>query len=235
MLSAYAVGYKTFLDSSFQIDLADASVKGIDRAPTQSLTKAVEQSNQFIVSLKSEIEENASTAFLYTNVTLVITIIGSILAITWFIDTRIVTPLNRVTELSKRIAAGNFTGENEIKTKDQIGQVAVNFHAIQKDLSSVIRGVIKDINHLGVIVTELVTAIDTVKHSLEKQIGQTQLVDGSIEQLSTIGHQIDQATDKSAEYVVKSSADAYKGIETVGKNVEISESMMQANQEEGLR
>ena len=64
MLSAYEVGYKTFLDSGFQIDLADASVKGIDRAPTQSLTKAVEQSNQFIVSLKSEIEENASTAFL---------------------------------------------------------------------------------------------------------------------------------------------------------------------------
>lgn len=228
MLAAYEVGYKTFMDSGFQIDLADASVKGIDRAPTQSLTKAVEQANQFIVSLKSEIEESASNAFFYTNLILIITIIGTIVLITWFIDSRILTPLNRVTELSKRIAAGDFTGEIKLSTKDQIGQVAVNFRAIQNDLSHVIQGIIDDINHLGTIVTELVSDIDTVKHSLEKQIEQTQLVDSSIEQLSNIGHQIDQATDKSAELVEKSSADAHEGIDTVSKNVEISESMMQA-------
>ncbi|WJG08553.1 methyl-accepting chemotaxis protein [Aliiglaciecola sp. LCG003] len=228
MLAAYKEGYNAFLLSGFDIDVADKSVSGIDRAPTESLTAAVDKTNGFILGLKSDIEESADSAFLITNVTVALAIIASIILITWFIEVRILNPLNQVSTLSRQIAGGDFTTKITSTTSDQIGQVADNFNLIQDDLSKVLFGIFDDLKQLGQLITSLIHAFNAVKKGLNSQIEQTQSVNDIVTELNINGSAINGAIQQASEFVTKSTEDAEQGRKVFQQNVDISQNMMAA-------
>ncbi|MEP4891519.1 MAG: methyl-accepting chemotaxis protein [Aliiglaciecola sp.] len=228
MLRAYEAGYEVFLSSGFNIELADKSVKGIDRAPTESLNRAVEATNQYVLGLKQQIESRASSVFVYTNVIIILTILLCILAVSWFINVTVLTPLNRLTEVSKQIAAGDFTGQIESTTRDQIGLVTDNVKLIQNDLSKMLSRILGELKELGEIINNLVEAFQTVKQGLKSQVDLTQNTNERVEQLTQTGSDIDSAIKKASEFVASSTEEAAQGQVVFKQNVLISQSVMDA-------
>ncbi|MDO6695659.1 methyl-accepting chemotaxis protein [Aliiglaciecola sp. 3_MG-2023] len=228
MLLAYESGYDSFLTSGFDIAVADNSVKGIDRAPTKSLNNAVEATNQYVLGLKKQIESRASSVFIYTNVIIIVTILICILAVSWFINASVLTPLNRLTDVSKQIAAGDFTGQIESTTRDQIGRVTDNVKLIQNDLSKMLSRILGELKELGEIINDLVEAFQTVKHGLKSQVDLTQKTSDRVEQLTQTGIEIDGAIKKASEFVAASTKEADQGRMVFKQNVTISQSVMDA-------
>ncbi|WP_342807148.1 methyl-accepting chemotaxis protein [Alteromonas sp. M12] len=228
MLQAYESGYDAFLTSGFDIGVADNSVKGIDRAPTESLNNAVEATNQYVLGLKKQIESRASSVFIYTNVIIIVTILICILAVSWFINASVLTPLNRLTDVSKQIASGDFTGEIESTTRDQIGLVTDNVKLIQNDLSKMLSRILGELKELGEIINNLVEGFQTVKHGLKSQVDLTQKTNDRVEQLTQTGNDIDGAIKKASEFVASSTKEADQGRTVFKQNVMISQSVMDA-------
>ncbi|GAA6184111.1 methyl-accepting chemotaxis protein [Aliiglaciecola sp. NS0011-25] len=228
MLQAYESGYDAFLTSGFDIGVADNSVKGIDRAPTESLNNAVEATNQYVLGLKKQIESRASSVFIYTNVIIIVTILICILAVSWFINASVLTPLNRLTDVSKQIASGDFTGEIESTTRDQIGLVTDNVKLIQNDLSKMLSRILGELKDLGEIINNLVEGFQTVKHGLKSQVDLTQKTNDRVEQLTQTGNDIDGAIKKASEFVASSTKEADQGRTVFKQNVMISQSVMDA-------
>nr|WP_252729386.1 methyl-accepting chemotaxis protein [Aliiglaciecola lipolytica] len=228
MLQAYESGYDAFLTSGFDIGVADNSVKGIDRAPTESLNNAVEATNQYVLGLKKQIESRASSVFIYTNVIIIVTILICILAVSWFINASVLTPLNRLTDVSKQIASGDFTGEIESTTRDQIGLVTDNVKLIQNDLSKMLSRILGELKELGEIINNLVEGFQTVKHGLKSQVDLTQKTNDRVEQLTQTGNDIDGAIKKASKFVASSTKEADQGRTVFKQNVMISQSVMDA-------
>lgn len=228
MLEAYEAGYAVFVAANFDIGLADLSVKGIDREPTQSLNNAVEAVNGKISTLQTASKSQSDAAALYTNLLVLITVVVTIFLIIWFVNTHILLPLNNVAETSQYIAKGDFTTVVNKTTVDQIGQVADNFSLIQSGLSKVLSGIFSDVKQLGVIIAELFSAFEYFKAGILTQINETNKLSGSMQQMTHSNDSVNDAISQANSFVNESNALADKGQLMFDENVKTSQIMLQA-------
>ncbi|MBL4630390.1 MAG: methyl-accepting chemotaxis protein [Paraglaciecola sp.] len=193
MLKAYLAGYDAFIASGKNISIADTSVKGIDRGPTENLNKAVEAVNNNILGLKAKANERAQEALLFTEIVTLVVVVLILIVVSVFISKKILAPLKNITLASKQIAEGDFTGHIENGGSDEIAQVASNFVQIQKGLSDVLRGIFADIRGLGSIIENLFSAFEKVKVGLTKQIKETTKLASNMQQLSDSNDSVNNA------------------------------------------
>ena len=228
MLVAYEAGYAAFVAANFDIEIADLSVKGIDREPTQNLNKAVEAVNGKISTLQTNIESQSDAAALYTNLLVVVAVVVTIVLIIWFVNTRILLPLNNVALTSQHIAKGDFTSVINKTTEDQIGQVADNFSLIQSGLSKVLSGIFSDVKKLGVIIAELFSAFEYFKAGILTQINETTKLSGSMQKMTHSNDSVNDAISEANSFVNESNALADKGQLMFDENVQTSQIMLKA-------
>ena len=223
LLVAYRAGSAVFIAQ------ADNSVSGIDRQPTASLVLAVEAVNKSILGLKAESEAKARTALIYTQISIVVIIFLILLAVSWFINNIIVTPLTHLNLASKKIAVGDFTGEITTQSKDEIGQVANNFIQIQLGLSKVLRLIFKDIKALGSIIEDVFEAFTKVKVGLEKQSSETTKLTKNMQELAESNNSVNDAISK-ANTLVGDCADLTDAGQIMFKeNLETSHNMLKSS------
>jgi methyl-accepting chemotaxis protein len=228
MLQAYQQGYQAFIQANLDISVADKSVKGIDRSPTESLNKAVELVESGILATKVRLEESAKSSVFYVDLGLIVAIVFTILILSWFINTRILAPLNNAAAVSKRIAVGDFTSRIEIQTEDQIGRVVQNFAAIQTGLSKVMGAIVNDIQQLGGVVSNLVQAFNQFKSGLTKQINETSRLTQTMQDMTQSNDAVNQAIEQANSFVKQSADLADTGQVMFKENVDTSHNMLDA-------
>lgn len=228
MLAAYKKGYQTYVNSGFDISSADKSVKGIDRQPTNNLTHSVEAMNASIQGMEQQSNDDANGALITALVAILSVFVIGIVVISWFINSRILTPLNQVTLLSQRIAKGDFTGRIVSTTKDQIGQLTDNILRTQYDLSALLIGILDDLAKLGHTIDSLLSTFSQVKSGLHGQLSQTDQLQNTIRTMLDSGKHIEQSIAGATEYVAKSSSMADDGKQRFEQNVSTSNNMLSA-------
>ena len=228
MLKAYKMGYSTFISSNLNISMADKSVQGIDREPSKNLDNAVTAVNTKIRNLEYTTNGKIESALLYTNLIIAFGVLLSIVLFSWFIKSRILLPLNSVAATSKYIAEGDFTTVINKTTQDQIGQVADNFSLIQVGLSKVLRGIIKDVNQLGVIIDELFGAFEYFKGGIVTQIDETNKLSTSMQEMSKSNSSVNDAIHQANTFVRDSNELADNGQLMFDENVKTSQIMLDA-------
>ncbi len=228
MLAAYRKGYEAFVAAGMDIELADASVKGIDRAPTNNLNQAVMAINTQIDTKKVVMNERGSAAFTITIIVVFLAILFTMALITWFLDTRVLTPLNRVNRVSKKIAQGDFTGAIQSTTYDQIGQVSSNFSSIQDGLSNALSGISGDVKTLGTTIEDLMLAFGKVTHGLALQIDETKKLSTTMHEMTQSNDSVNDAIHQANIFVSESNDLADKGQLMFDDNVKTSQGMLEA-------
>jgi methyl-accepting chemotaxis protein len=228
MLESYEAGYAAFVAAGFDIAVADKSVKGIDREPTQNLNDAVEAVNTKISNLQTDIEAQSESAALYTNLLVIVAVLVTVFMISWFVNTRILLPLNNVAITSQHIAKGDFTSVVNKTTEDQIGQVADNFLLIQSGLSKVLAGIFSDVKHLGVTIEELFGAFEYFKAGIVTQIDETTKLSNNMQHMTHSNDSVNDAISQANSFVNESNALADKGQLMFDENVKTSQIMLQA-------
>ncbi|GAC19209.1 methyl-accepting chemotaxis protein [Paraglaciecola arctica] len=228
MLNTYRAGYDVFIGSNKNISKADSRVSGIDRAPTESLTLAVDAVNKNILSLKAKNESRTQSTFLFTNISSVIVIILILLGVSWFINIKIIAPLKVITLASKKIAKGDFSGEISSTNLDEIGQVARNFMQIQMGLSKVLRLIFNDIKGLGGIIENMVVAFKKVKLGLAKQSQETSRLAENMQELSDSNNSVSNAISEANSLVADCADLTDAGQAMFKENLATSHNMLNA-------
>ncbi|WP_235310861.1 methyl-accepting chemotaxis protein [Paraglaciecola algarum] len=228
MIKAYRAGYDAFIAADKDIKVADKSVKGIDRAPTESLTLAVEAVNKHILGLKVETEKQANTAFFYTQIITLLVIILILIGISWFINKKVISPLKKVTKASHQIASGDLTGQIKIRSQDEIGQVAENFIRIQTGLSRVLREIITDVKRLGNIIESLFGAFEKVKIGLINQVNETTKLAVNMQKLSDSNDSVNLAISEANVLAGDCTSLANEGQTMFKNNLATSHNMLNA-------
>jgi methyl-accepting chemotaxis protein len=235
MLNAYRSGYEAFIRSDMNISVADKSVKGIDRAPTESLNNAVSAVNSSILSLKDQANRKASSTLLRTEVVILVLVMGMLVLVSWFLEVRVLRPLRKLRQVSSYIAQGDLTQDIDINSKDEIGQVAGNFVQIQHGLSKVLREIFGDIKQLGNIIQNLIGAFSQVKLGMAKQKQETYQLTENMNQLAQSNDSVNQAISRANELAVDCAALADEGQIMFKANLQTSHNMLDtANKASGI-
>jgi methyl-accepting chemotaxis protein len=217
------------------ISVADKSVKGIDRAPTESLNNAVSEVNFSILSLKDQANRKASSTLLRTEVVILVLVMGMLVLVSWFLEVRVLRPLRKLRQVSSYIAQGDLTQDIDINSKDEIGQVAGNFVQIQHGLSKVLREIFGDIKQLGNIIQNLIGAFSQVKLGMAKQKQETYQLTENMNQLAQSNDSVNQAISRANELAVDCAALADEGQIMFKANLQTSHNMLDtANKASGI-
>lgn len=228
MLTAYRAGYDVFIASNKDISTGDSSVSGIDREPTKNLTLAVDAISKSILGLKEKNESRVQSTFLFTKFGTVTIIILILIAVSWFISTKIIAPLKVITLASHKIAKGDLTGEISSSNPDEIGQVARNFQQIQAGLSKVLREIFADIKSLGSVIENMFTAFRKVKLGLEKQSQETSRLAQNMQELSDSNDSVSNAISDANSLVADCAELADTGQTMFKENLTTSHKMLEA-------
>ncbi|MCA0971262.1 methyl-accepting chemotaxis protein [Halobacillus litoralis] len=170
-------------------------------------------------------------------------IIGAVLI--WWFTQRLTKPLKQLAEHSTHIAEGDFTSEDlEVQTKDEIGQLVLNFNQMKHSLKNLVQSVAASSEQVAAASEQMnanaeesakaseqvTTAIQEVAAGSEKQsYGSTEATD-AVQHLSadmsSVSKQVNKfadqtnetaATSKSGEELIQS---ALKQMHTINANTE---------------
>ena len=178
--------------------------------------------------------ENQASSSITMNlvITIVSIILGLILAV--FITRSITHPTNNVVEMLKDIAQGegDLTKRLNIKSKDEIGDLAGWFNTFMDKLHDIIYRVTQNTEQLASAATEVSSAAEQLSAGSKEQTGQTAQVSAAIEQMTATimesSKNTQDASDRAREAAESSKAgsrlaeDTSQGMEEIVQSASVT-------------
>jgi methyl-accepting chemotaxis protein len=117
--------------------------------------------------------------------------------------------LDRLTDISE--GDGDLTKRVELKSKDEIGQLADSFNKFIEQIQNLVASSQNSSSQVDGYASENVTMADESKQALEQQLEETNAITVSIEELSASAVDISKDTDTSNEIVNSANDSIYSG------------------------
>jgi methyl-accepting chemotaxis protein len=135
---AYRKGLEAFKAGQFESKVGDKAVKGIDRAPTELLTKAAAEISAVAADHAKRAVEQARTAMVSALVAIALAVIVAFGMTARMIGSRVVAPAERLVADLGRLASGDLTTPIRSAGSDEIGSIAVSAERTRSDLKQLI-------------------------------------------------------------------------------------------------
>jgi methyl-accepting chemotaxis protein len=201
MILSYKKGYKTFIDSNYNAQLADTVVKGIDRKPTQDLNDATRLIKD-ASSLHGEKIAYRSQYSLIASLSVVLLVtLAAAIAMSIFVAKRIMLPLNHAAKISEAYAKGDFTQEIEYNSNDQIGDLLGNISAIKDDLGGFMYEIATNIDQLSLFVEQLFDGLESVSENISLQREQSISSTSEMEGLQVYSHEVGTSITSANQFI----------------------------------
>ncbi|WP_344806656.1 methyl-accepting chemotaxis protein [Allohahella marinimesophila] len=137
MQDAYRKGFEAFVASGYDAAAGDLAVKGIDRAPATYLDEANNHLMESARSKTSLITGQAQSSLWFSSAVLFSMILISAALVLYTVNRALVAPsrylVGRISELSQ----GRLSGEIEVSTQDELGQLADSAKTLQTFLRDI--------------------------------------------------------------------------------------------------
>ncbi|GLR70694.1 methyl-accepting chemotaxis protein [Agaribacter marinus] len=179
----------------------------------KSLVSLLDEIQAFTLEASQKAEAHEKSAIKWIIWLSIVALIFSIL-LPIFTGKSIVSPIKylaiRLTEIAS--GDGDLTKSIDIKSKDEIGDVALAFNHFLEMLRTLIKNTHKDADELGLSSQSALTAMRLTTQNVEQQKTETQSITDSIQQMSTSTVDVANTTEQAAEYTstVKQTVTASK-------------------------
>ncbi|MDD4912288.1 MAG: methyl-accepting chemotaxis protein [Sideroxydans sp.] len=184
MGKAYRKGLQAYKDSSFNSQVGDKAVKGMDRASTELLIKAGDE----IVSLATQSAQDAvadARKGVIIGITAIISaILISLWLISWMAQRSIINPALQVVKDMQRLAEGDFSQPIAQSSQDEIGHIAMSAEKIRANLGKIIAEVNHTVSAVSTAANSLTNTATQVTQSSQQQAEATAAVASTVEEMS---------------------------------------------------
>ena len=203
LFANYKSGYDQFISSSFNIQIADKSVSGIDRPPAKLISEISEHFGQVTLKAIESSKNESETSIKLTLIYILLSVIISFIGIYIMINKTIIRPAKWLVEELSSLAGGNF-GEKEIspyRSDDEMGKIADCAAKIRKDIGSII-------THINLSVYEISDSAENMKKATEqseKSLGEQRV---ETEQVATAMNQMTATVADVAQNALLASESA---------------------------
>ena len=217
MGAAYRQGFEKFRQQNYDSSVGDAAVAGMDRAPTELLTKA-----KNILMTQASAGQMESNGVMRLSVVLLLaaTISGGMLFLV-VIQKSIIGPLARLNDVMHQMADGNFAVEVPgLGRKDEVGQIAESVAMMAERISATISEIRTSGHEVTNASAEISTSTTDLSQRTEEQAASLEETSASMEEMTaTVKRNAENAQEAST--LATSTQDvANRGGEVVARTVE---------------
>lgn len=191
LLPQYQKGLTAFIDSNYDAQLGDRSVRGIDRDPTKLLESVVERVQRLAASTSKELK---SSSFVMSIIAVVLVIAAIVIAgvlAAEFLRRDVVNPLSQLINHLRAVSKGELNKSMILERSDEIGRMSRAIELVRSNLKETSDELITAQRDLETVADSLKRSADEINSGVSQQredIEQVRLasneMSASIEQLS---------------------------------------------------
>jgi methyl-accepting chemotaxis protein len=155
--------------------------------------------------------------------TLVITLIGALVIggiIIFLFSGRITKPMEVIAEHVKRIANGDLTENIKIRSKDEVGQLAVSVNDMLERFRQLIGGILQTSHSVAAASEEISASTEQIASGSTTQAGNAQTIIELFKELSTAINNVARTAEEAAELSNQTTKTAIEGGKVVAVSVE---------------
>ncbi len=154
--------------------------------------------------------------------------IAVILALIFFIITRAINPVKRLTEVAERVAEGDFTIEVAIAQNDEIGQLADVFNRMNKSLRELMSQAVDTATGVTQSAAGLLSSVESTSASISQVAASsgefasnTQNLSTSAQDMASLAHTISQSAQEGQSEIT-GTIEEMRMINTIVENLNAS-------------
>ena len=224
----YRKGFDAFKAADFDSAAGDNSVKGMDRPPTELITKlraAILQATQDRVAYA---RDSSRQAMLVSIGLMIAGFIGSVIGGILF-SRSISQPLDKCVDLAQMVAAGDLTGSIVVESNDEIGQLLQALKDMNDSLGTIVTEVRLGTDAIAIASGEIATGNLDLSSRTEEQAAALEETASSMEQLTSTVKQNSDNANQAKQLAGAAAEVATRGGAVVGQVVQTMESINESS------
>lgn len=219
MGEAYRKGLQAFRGSNFDSRAGDSAVKGMDRAPSELLTKAANNLAQVANRTADRAVSAGHDGIVAVLVLMGIVIVVAVVSFVWLIQKNILNPANRLVDDLTRLSQGDFTHPVRRASNDEMGDIADSARQIQNDLGRIIAEVKNTTTRLTEVSVQVMTISAEANEGIKRQQAETEHVSTAMHQMSAAIQEVANSAAQAAQAAESADGQANNGKEVVSQTI----------------
>ncbi len=212
--------------------IVDGLVKGMDRPPTKKIDEIVAYiQTQSTALSKKMAEDSAATqrsATLLIALTVVVTVLIGVFVMTWIIRS-ITKPLDEAVTIAQTVAAGDLSGEIEVKSTDEIGTLLKALKDMHDSLGAIVGKVRSGTEAIADASAEIARGNLDLSSRTEEQASSLEETSSSMEELTSTVKQNGENANQASKLAADASVVAVRGGEAVAQVIHTMGSINEAS------
>jgi methyl-accepting chemotaxis protein len=215
----YRKGLAAFKSADFDSTIGDVAVKGMDRAPTELVTKIRNSIVASTVARVAEAEANSRFAIILSLGLMIAGFIGSVIGGVLF-SRAISRPLDRCVDLAQLVASGDLRGNIQVNSNDEIGLLLQALKDMNASLGRIVAQVRTGTDAIATASGQIATGNLDLSTRTEQQAAALEETASSMEELTSTVRQNSDNTRQAQQLAISASTVAVKGGDVVNQVVE---------------
>ncbi len=228
MTEAYRRGFETFKAARFDPSAGDAAVMGLDRDPSILLDAVRARIDEGLKASVTHASQRSRQSILFGLVVMALAGIAGIVGVFVFFRA-IVRPVDDATTVARAIAAGDLTSKIDVRSEDEIGQLAQSLNDMQESLRRLVGDVRAGVDSVGASSAQIAVGNLDLRSRTEQQAASLEETAASMEQLTATVKQSADNAKQANPLAGSASAAAAKGGEVVRQVISTMEEIAAAS------
>ncbi|TXZ06436.1 HAMP domain-containing protein [Vibrio mimicus] len=148
------------------------------------------------------------------------------LVIGFVFSKQIVVAIERARKLATEMADGNFSKRAQVTTGDEIGQLITSMNTMAESLSRTMAEVIDRANTIASTVTQLASAAESNKQSVQRQQNNTEVVASAMTQMATTITEVASSAEESSSATARAQENARQSCSVLSQTQAVSSQLV---------
>ncbi|MFW2373054.1 MAG: methyl-accepting chemotaxis protein [Gammaproteobacteria bacterium] len=227
MYDTYQKARQVYLDSGNNFKPGDKIARGIDQEPASLLAMVIKNlDDESKVAVQAAINEFAQVQKI-TIAAFIFAVSISFVIFLFMIQKSIVYPAKRMVNSLSKMASGDFTGNIEVSSGDEIGQIATSARTLMQDIGNIVKQINQAVFKLSVSAEDMSHITDQSSQAMQRQRQETEQVASAMNEMSTTVAEVAQNAQLASESAHQAKNEAGMGQQVVNESISAVAALIQ--------
>lgn len=227
MYQIYLQARDAFVNQGYDHRAGDKIARGVDREPAKILIQVVNIMDQESRSGMARASNDFNLGLKYTIIGLILAVAMAMVFFLLMVQKNIIRPARRMVADIQRMAEGDFTGQIEISSKDEIGRIASSAAILKDDIGHIVQQINQAVFKLASATEEMSHTTDQSSQAMQKQRQETDQVATAMNQMSATVAEVASNAQLASESAHQAFKESNTGQQVVNESISAVAALIQ--------
>lgn len=213
----YRKGLASFKESNADSAVGDKAVTGIDRAPTETLNKAVDEIAQLAKEASAAADSQAKASMVTAVIATVLAVVGGLVMFALLTQKNIITPAGVLVGELQTLTSGNLAKNIDVNVSGEIGQLSRGIEVLRQQLLQLIGNAKQSANAVYSGTGELSGSANEIMNSADRASDTASSLAASMEEMLRSIEQVAGSAGDVASQAAKAEENVFFSRDVVQK------------------